>query len=149
MPYHSYNASSDSASRLRRGEHFHLRESGRAVVADCIARMDGRAFLPIPENDFNRIEQGGPPVRAQRVANVSTLRLEAIISRSGTDRRVRRDRGRCSITSVSGEMGRPRLDIVQTTLMTLSRPWKHAAEPEFSRCRYYLSLLSNSPIDNA
>ena len=29
------------------------------VVADCIARMDRRAFLPIPEIDFNRIDQGG------------------------------------------------------------------------------------------
>jgi hypothetical protein len=29
------------------------------IVADCIARMDRRAFPPIPEIDFNRIDQEG------------------------------------------------------------------------------------------
>jgi hypothetical protein len=50
--------------------------------------MDRRAFLPIREIDFNRIDQRGLPVRAQRVGNVSMLQPEAIISQSGTDRRI-------------------------------------------------------------
>jgi hypothetical protein len=79
------------------------------VVTGCIGRMD----IPIPEIDFNRIEQRGLPVRAQRVGNVSMLQPEAIILRSGIDRRGMR---RCSITSAGREMSRPRLDIVQTTL---------------------------------
>jgi hypothetical protein len=54
----------------------------------CIARRDRRAFLPILEIDFNRIDQRGLPVRAERVGNVSMLQTEAIISRNGTDRRI-------------------------------------------------------------
>jgi hypothetical protein len=53
-------------------------------VAGCIARMDRRAFLPILEIDFNRVDQTGLPDRAQRVDNVSMLQPEA----SGTDRRI-------------------------------------------------------------
>src|SRR5262249_15429808 len=69
------------------------------VVAGCIARKDRRAFLPIPEIDFDRIEQRGLPVRAQRVGNLSMFQPEDIILRSGTDRR---DRGGAVLCQLVG-----------------------------------------------
>jgi hypothetical protein len=47
---------------------FTCARSVEPVVAGYIARMDRRAFLPIPEIDFNWIEQRGLPAERNELA---------------------------------------------------------------------------------
>src|SRR5262249_34337869 len=84
------------------------------VAADCIARMDFRAFLPIPEIDFNRIDQEG------FLSERNELPMYQCFSRKLSSHEAAPTAGlrRCRITAAGREMSRGGLEIVQRTLMT-------------------------------